>query len=114
MAADPLSSFHPLIREWFLGRYGAPTPVQAEAWPLIAKGGHVLALAPTGSGKTLTAFLGAISRIASGELPADRLSVLYVSPLKALGEDVRRNLEAPLGELAALFRARGEAWPEPR
>jgi ATP-dependent Lhr-like helicase len=109
-----LSSFHPLVREWFLERYGAPTAVQAEAWPVIASGAHVLALAPTGSGKTLTAFLGAISRIASGELPAGSLSVLYVSPLKALGEDIRRNLEAPLSELAELFRVRGEAWPNIR
>jgi ATP-dependent helicase Lhr and Lhr-like helicase len=110
-AQSPLSSFHPLVREWFLERYGSPTPVQREAWPAIASGKHVLALAPTGSGKTLTAFLGAISRIASGELPSEGLSVLYVSPLKALGEDVRRNLETPLAELGGLFRARGEAWP---
>jgi ATP-dependent Lhr-like helicase len=111
---DSLSSFHPLVREWFLSRYGVPTAVQAAAWPLIAEGGHVLAFAPTGSGKTLTAFLGAISRLASGTLPADRLSVLYVSPLKALGEDVRRNLEMPIGELAALFRSRGAQWPAMR
>ncbi|MGA2546375.1 MAG: DEAD/DEAH box helicase [Rectinemataceae bacterium] len=108
---DSLASFHPLVREWFLSRYGSPTAVQAAAWPLIAAGGHVLALAPTGSGKTLTAFLGAISRIASGELPADRLSVLYVSPLKALSEDIRRNLESPIGELATLFGSRGADWP---
>jgi len=106
-----LSSFHPLVREWFLSRYGEPTAVQAQAWPAIASGQHVLALAPTGSGKTLTAFLGAISRIASGELPAGKLSVLYVSPLKALGEDIRRNLESPLGELADLFTSHGVAWP---
>ncbi|HRZ63549.1 MAG TPA: DEAD/DEAH box helicase [Spirochaetia bacterium] len=112
MSADEeLSAFHPLVREWFLGRYGRPTPVQAAAWPRIASGEHVLALAPTGSGKTLAAFLDALSRLASGELPADRCSVLYVSPLKALGEDVRRNLEAPLAELAALFRERGESFP---
>ena len=74
--AAPLATFHPLVREWFLSRYGDPTPVQAAAWPAIAEGGHVLALAPTGSGKTLAAFLGAISRLASGELAADRLSVL--------------------------------------
>src|SRR5208282_1407287 len=84
------------------------------AWPAIAGGGHVLALAPTGSGKTLAAFLGAISRIASGDYPADRLSVLYVSPLKALGEDIRRNLESPIGELGELFRARGVTWPSLR
>ncbi len=110
-APDPLSSFHPIVREWFVSRYSRPTAVQAEAWPLIAAGGHVLALAPTGSGKTLTAFLGAISRIASGDYLADRLSVLYVSPLKALGEDIRRNLQIPIDELSALFRARGQAWP---
>jgi ATP-dependent helicase Lhr and Lhr-like helicase len=109
-----LSAFHPLVREWFLSRYGSPTPVQREAWPEIEAGRHVLALAPTGSGKTLTAFLEAISRIASGDLPADRLSVLYVSPLKALGEDVRRNLERPLEELSRLFADRGEAWPGAR
>jgi len=109
-----LESFHPLVREWFLSRYGRPTAVQEAAWPEIAAGRHVLALAPTGSGKTLTAFLEAISRIASGALSADRVSVLYVSPLKALGEDVRRNLERPLEELSRLFASRGEAWPELR
>jgi ATP-dependent Lhr-like helicase len=109
--SDCLSSFHPLVREWFRRRYGEPTAVQAAAWPAIASGKHVLALAPTGSGKTLTAFLGSISRIASGELPSEGLSVLYVSPLKALGEDVRRNLESPLGELSALFASRGVSWP---
>jgi ATP-dependent helicase Lhr and Lhr-like helicase len=112
--AGSLASFHPLVREWFLARYGEPTSVQEAAWPLIASGKHVLALAPTGSGKTLTAFLGAVSRIASGELPADALSVLYVSPLKALGEDVRRNLDSPIAELKELFLSRGEAWPDIR
>lgn len=112
--ADCLSSFHPLVREWFLSRYGRPTPVQEAAWPLIASGKHVLALAPTGSGKTLTAFLGAVSRFASGELAAGSLSALYVSPLKALGEDVRRNLDTPLAELEELFLSRGEAWPDIR
>jgi ATP-dependent Lhr-like helicase len=113
-AEESLASFHPLVREWFARRYGRPTAVQAQAWPAIASGRHVLALAPTGSGKTLTAFLGAISRIASGELPPDLLSVLYVSPLKALGEDVRRNLETPLSELASLFASRGASWPDIR
>ena len=58
--------FHPLINEWFREVYGKPTPVQEEAWPLIANGEHVLAIAPTGSGKTLTGFLAAISRFTEG------------------------------------------------
>ncbi len=109
-----LEGFHPLVREWFEERYGSPTAVQAEAWPRIAAGEHVLALAPTGSGKTLTAFLGAISRLASLELPAEECTVLYVSPLKALGEDLRRNLEEPLAALKALFASRGAAFPDIR
>ncbi|MBU1079945.1 MAG: DEAD/DEAH box helicase, partial [Spirochaetes bacterium] len=107
-------SFHPLVRSWFAERYGEPTPVQAEAWPLIAGGGHVLASAPTGSGKTLTAFLGALSRFASGDYPSEGLSVLYVSPLKALNEDVRLNLLQPARELGAWFSARGQAFPRLR
>ena len=109
-----LSAFHPLVREWFLGRYGRPTPVQAAAWPRIAAGEHVLALAPTGGGKTLAAFLGALSRLFSGDFAADRCSVLYISPLKALGEDMRRNLEEPLAGIAALFALRGAGHPEIR
>jgi ATP-dependent Lhr-like helicase len=114
MKGDCLSSFHPLVREWFSARYGNPTAVQEETWRRVAAGEHVLAIAPTGSGKTLAAFLNAISRLASGELDPARLSVLYVSPLKALNEDVRRNLELPLGELSALFRERGEPFPDIR
>ncbi len=93
------TSFHPLVREWFLSRYGEPTPVQAQTWAKAEEGAHLLAVAPTGSGKTLAAFLGAISRFVSGDYPAGALSVLYISPLKALNEDIRRNLDAPLSEL---------------
>ena len=88
-------------------KFGAPTPAQAQAWPLIASGKDVLVTAPTGSGKTLAAFLWALDRLvgeaiaAGGTLP-DRTSVLYVSPLKALSNDIRRNLEEPLGEIKAL------------
>ena len=114
MADDPLSSFHPLVREWFVSRYGRPTPIQAAAWPRIAAGEHVLALAPTGSGKTLTAFLGALSRLFAGALAADRCSILYISPLKALGEDMRKNLEEPLAGISALFDRRGETHPDIR
>jgi ATP-dependent Lhr-like helicase len=113
-------SFHPVIRSWFAETYGKPTAVQAEAWPLIEKGAHVLALAPTGSGKTLTAFLSAISRFCSdttmypeGTLyPADRLTVLYVSPLKALNEDIRRNLLKPLEAIRSRFEQAGLHFPD--
>ncbi len=107
-------TFHPLVREWFIGRYGGATAVQAETWSHLASGGHVLALAPTGSGKTLAAFLHAISCTVSGAFPAGGLSVLYVSPLKALNEDVRRNLETPLAEIALLFQERRLPMPEAR
>jgi hypothetical protein len=106
--------FHPLIWSWFTETYGKPTAVQEEAWPLIAGGAHVLALAPTGSGKTLTAFLSAISRFADGTYPAEDLSVLYVSPLKALNEDIRRNLLEPIAAIGGRFSARGLPFPEIR
>ena len=110
----PSLPFHPLINDWFAETYGKPTPVQEEAWPLIAKGEHVLALAPTGSGKTLTGFLAAISRFAEGLYSADRLSVLYVSPLKALNEDIRRNLTLPLEGIRSRFERAGESFPAVR
>ncbi|WP_052297674.1 DEAD/DEAH box helicase [Leadbettera azotonutricia] len=106
--------FHPLINSWFTDTYGKPTAVQTEAWPLIASGEHVLALAPTGSGKTLTGFLAAISRFAEGIYPADKLSVLYVSPLKALNEDIRRNLTEPLEGIKTYFEKAGETFPAVR
>ncbi|MDR0512711.1 MAG: DEAD/DEAH box helicase, partial [Treponema sp.] len=106
--------FHPLINEWFLETYKTPTPVQEEAWPLIVEVEHVLAIAPTGSGKTLTAFLAAISRFASGTYDACKLSVLYVSPLKALNEDIRRNLTLPLEGIRAHFEKAGKAIPDIR
>ena len=111
-------SFHPLIRAWFSETCGSPTAVQAEAWPCIEGGEHVLALAPTGSGKTLTAFLSAISRLCpphsgtgAAAYPADRLSVLYVSPLKALNEDIRRNLLGPLAAIRTRFDAADIPFP---
>ena len=111
--------FHPVVQEWLRRRFGEPTPAQAQAWPLIAGGRDVLVTAPTGSGKTLAAFLWALDRLvgeaiaAGGALP-DRTSVLYVSPLKALSNDVRRNLEEPLGELRALAVEMGYAAPDVR
>jgi ATP-dependent Lhr-like helicase len=111
--------FHPVVSEWLRRRFGEPTPAQARAWPLIAAGKDVLVTAPTGSGKTLAAFLWALDRLvgeasgAGGPLP-DRTSVLYVSPLKALSNDVRRNLEEPLGELRALAVEMGYPAPDVR
>src|SRR5580692_7060694 len=111
--------FHPVVQSWLVRKFGTPTPAQAQAWPLIAAGKDVLVTAPTGSGKTLAAFLWALDRLvgeaiaAGGTLP-DRTSVLYVSPLKALSNDVRRNLEEPLGEIKALAVELGYAAPEVR
>ncbi len=105
-------SFHPLVAEWFADRFSAPTEPQTQAWPLIRAGHDVLVSAPTGSGKTLAAFLicldDLIARAAVGQL-ADETLVVYVSPLKALTNDVRKNLELPLAEL--LVRAAGALTP---
>jgi ATP-dependent Lhr-like helicase len=110
--------FSPLVRQWFEARFGTPTPAQAEGWPAIASGADVLIAAPTGSGKTLAAFLWAIDRLvraaAEGRLPEDRTDVVYVSPLKALGNDVQRNLAGPLDELRTLAVAAGTPGPEIR
>lgn len=94
-----LEPFDPAIRDWFTGAHPAPTSVQSESWPHIAAGRHVLITAPTGSGKTLTAFLWCINRFASGEWQTGRTRVLYISPLKALNNDIRINLTEPLEAL---------------
>ncbi|MFP5257477.1 MAG: DEAD/DEAH box helicase [Acidobacteriota bacterium] len=106
--------FHPLIRDWFTRHVGEPTDIQRRAWPRIAAGEHVLAVAPTGSGKTLTAFLAALDALATGRWPAGQVSVVYVSPLKALGSDVRANLLSPLAGLRQAFAAAGQPWPHIR
>ncbi|MDR2246605.1 MAG: DEAD/DEAH box helicase, partial [Treponema sp.] len=99
---------------WFAASYGKATAVQEAAWPLIASGENVLAVAPTGSGKTLTAFLAAISRFIDGTYDPATLAVLYVSPLKALNEDIRRNILEPLRSLKDHFALAGEAFPDIR
>jgi len=76
--------FHPLIADWFRTRYGEPTEIQKRVWPLIGTGNHLLMTAPTGSGKALAAFLWAINSLICGTWKTEALSVLYVSPLKAL------------------------------
>ncbi len=108
-----LSAFHPLVAQWFAG-LGVPTDVQARAWPRIAAGEHCLITAPTGSGKTLTAFLWAINRFVSDDLIGGHTRVLYVSPLKALNNDISRNLGRPLAELRQLFNQQGLAFPNIR
>jgi len=109
---NSLQLFHPLTRAWFVERYGAPTDVQARSWPEIAAGRHVLITAPTGSGKTLTAFLWALDKLATGTWQRGRAAVLYVSPLKALNNDIRRNLTGPLSELREVFDRAGEPFAE--
>ena len=110
-----LELFHPLVAEWFAKHVGTPTDVQRRAWPVIANGGHVLVTAPTGSGKTLTAFLWAINCFITGHRgeTADR-RVLYISPLKALNNDIERNLQTPLAGLREYFYTHGEEFPSIR
>src|SRR5689334_24358160 len=108
---------HPLVRDWFVGRFGTPTEPQLQGWPHILAGKTALISAPTGSGKTLAAFLICIDRLVrkalTGEL-RDATEVLYVSPLKALGNDIQKNLEGPLGEILGLAAERGYLMPEIR
>ena len=114
---ESLSWAHPLVAEWFVQRFGTPTEPQEQGWPHILAGRTTLISAPTGSGKTLAAFLACIDRLVrkalAGEL-RDRTEVLYVSPLKALGNDIQKNLEIPLGEILALAGERGLLMPEIR
>lgn len=108
--AQAFTSFHPLIARWFGERYGAPTDIQAASWPRIAAGRHVLVTAPTGSGKTLTGFLWALNQLVTGALAPGAARVLYVSPLKALNNDIQRNLLTPLDELRRVFDESGEEF----
>ena len=113
MTAD-LTYFHPLIKKWFLQHYAASTDVQEKAWPCIAENKHVLIAAPTGSGKTLTAFLWAVNQLAAGVLETGRTRVLYISPLKALNNDIQRNLLGPLHQIRGIFEDAGELFPDIR
>jgi len=103
-----LAPFTPQVREWFARAFAEPTPAQVQAWPAISAGAHALVSAPTGSGKTLAAFLWALDRFVADPPPPDprerTLRLVYISPLKALGYDVERNLRAPLRGIGADVR----------
>jgi ATP-dependent Lhr-like helicase len=114
MGPDPdsvLSQFHPLIKRWFRGQVGQPTDAQQQGWARIAAGEHLLIAAPTGSGKTLAAFLWAVNQLATAHWDTGRTRVLYVSPLKALNNDIRRNLLKPLGALQEAFADADVSFP---
>ncbi|MFA8408088.1 Lhr family helicase [Burkholderia pseudomallei] len=118
-AAGALDAFHPVVAAWFSDTFAAPTGAQALAWPHIKAGRSTLVAAPTGSGKTLTAFLSALDDLVrdalahDGALPDETL-VVYVSPLKALSNDIHVNLEAPLAGIAAEIARRGLPVPQIR
>jgi ATP-dependent Lhr-like helicase len=114
---DSLVWAHLLVAEWFVKRFGTPTEPQEQGWPHILAGRTTLISAPTGSGKTLAAFLACIDRLVRKALAGDlrdRTEVLYVSPLKALGNDIQKNLEVPLGEILQIAGDRGLLMPEIR
>jgi ATP-dependent helicase Lhr and Lhr-like helicase len=110
-----LTVFHPAVRDWFERAFREPTRAQQLGWPAIARGDWTLIFAPTGSGKTLTAFLWALERMMFTPRPPKerRCRVLYISPLKALAVDVERNLRAPLAGIANLASERGEEFTTP-
>ena len=121
-ADGPTARFSPLVRAWFDASFAAPTPAQIGAWEAIGRGDNTLVVAPTGSGKTLSAFLSSIDALvraaastdpkAAAAAPAGRCKVLYLSPIKALAVDVERNLRSPLAGIAGLARAQGLPTPE--
>jgi ATP-dependent Lhr-like helicase len=121
MSSLPLSEIpaalewaHALVQEWFVRRFGTPTEPQEQGWPHILAGRTTLISAPTGSGKTLAAFLACIDRLVRKALAGDlqnRTEVLYISPLKALGNDIQKNLEVPLGEILQMAGERGLLMP---
>jgi len=113
---DPLQQFHPAVRDWFAASFAAPTRAQQLGWPAISAGEWTLIFAPTGSGKTLTAFLWCINRLMF-EPPPDkkrRCRVVYISPLKALAVDVERNLRSPLAGIANLASSNREPFVTPQ
>jgi len=116
-AKTALRDFHPIVRRWFTETLGTPSAPQQAGWPAIASGENALILAPTGTGKTLAAFLWELNALITDGLErplANAIHLLYISPLKALNNDIQRNLERPLAELRERFIASGEEFPEIR
>lgn len=115
--STPLPRFHPIVRKWFKEAFGSPSDPQRKGWPAIASGEHALILAPTGTGKTLAAFLWELNELirrgAKEALP-NAVQLLYISPLKALNNDIERNLARPLSELRERFAVEGKEFPEIR
>ena len=110
-----MTYFHAAVTEWFCAVFAEPTAPQKRGWPAISRGESTLILAPTGSGKTLTAFLWALNRLMFDPAPerAERCRVLYISPLKALAVDVERNLRAPLAGIAQIAAGLGDTFVTP-
>ncbi len=112
---NSLSWAHPLVQQWFIEQYGSPTEPQKQGWPKILSYCNTLISAPTGSGKTFAAFLACLNNLVcqsiSGEL-TDTTEVLYISPLKALGNDVQKNLMGPLHDIEKLAKKQGIAMKE--
>ncbi|HJQ10884.1 MAG TPA: DEAD/DEAH box helicase [Gemmatimonadaceae bacterium] len=114
---SPLARFHPVVRKWFKETLGEPSDPQREGWPAIASGEHTLVLAPTGTGKTLAAFLWELNELIVRGLKEplpNAVHLLYISPLKALNNDIQRNLDRPLRELRERFETEGKKFPEIR
>jgi ATP-dependent Lhr-like helicase len=116
-ALEPLAWAHPIVREWFLSKFGSATEPQIAGWPAVLRGEPTLISAPTGSGKTLAAFLVCIDKLLRAAIEgrlAAHTHVVYISPLKALSNDVQKNLDGPLAEIQQLAMQRGYLCPEIR